>query len=322
MGLGIVLLVSVSIISFLYNRRMKPFVHREFALDTLVEIQIWGPDAKDAAKAAMAEIRRIEGLLSRYQPGSVLVRLAESGGGEVDKAIYHVLGQALEIASASGGAYDPTVGELSLLWQRAREKEELPEREEILKALEGVGWQQVKLIPPNKVMLPPGLQLDLGGAAKGYAVDRALEVLKGQGIERALVNAGGQIGILGEAPRGLWRVGVKDPREAGLLTVLEVKEGAVSTSGDYQRFFISGGRRYHHLVDPTTGYPAWDCQSATVVAETGLLADLLSTACFIMGPEMGMALVERYGAEALVVDKDGRVHATGDLCYEPVKGRD
>ncbi|HQD40299.1 MAG TPA: FAD:protein FMN transferase, partial [Bacillota bacterium] len=161
-----------------------------------------------------------------------------------------------------------------------------------------------------------------GGAAKGYAVDRALEVLKGQGIERALVNAGGQIGILGEAPRGLWRVGVKDPREAGLLTVLEVKEGAVSTSGDYQRFFISGGRRYHHLVDPTTGYPAWDCQSATVVAETGLLADLLSTACFIMGPEMGMALVERYGAEALVVDKDGRVHATGDLCYEPVKGRD
>ena len=142
MGLGIVLLVSVSIISFLYNRRMKPFVHREFALDTLVEIQIWGPDAKDAAKAAMAEIRRIEGLLSRYQPGSVLVRLAESGGGEVDEAIYHVLGQALEIASASGG-HDPTVGELSLLWQRRGKESSLKERG-ILKALEGVGWQQVK----------------------------------------------------------------------------------------------------------------------------------------------------------------------------------
>ena len=96
----------------------------------------------------------------------------------------------------------------------------------------------------------------------------------------------------------------------------------MSTSGDYQRFFISGGRRYHHLVDQPQAIQPGIVKSATVVAETGLLADLLSTACFIMGPEMGMALVERYGAEALVVDKDGRVHATGDLCYEPVKGRD
>ena len=318
--LGTILIIIVLVFWRLW-RQESPSVFREFALDTMVEIQVWGPGAKEAAAAAMAEIRRLEGLLSQYQPGSDLSRLARTSGGVVDEATYKVLGQALQIANESHGAYDPTIGGLSLLWQQAREEQKPPDKVAIQQAHSQVGWQSVTLLPPNMVKLKEGIQLDLGGAAKGYAVDKALFVLKKRGIRRALVNAGGQIGLLGTAPSGLWQVGVQAPREEGLVAVLELKGGAVSTSGDYQRFFMYQGRRYHHLLDPKTGYPAAKCQSATVVAKTGLLADLLSTACYLLGPKGGLELVEKYGAQALVVDSRGKLHTTAGLSYVSGKGR-
>lgn len=317
LGIGLIILVVLW-----YSPGRQPFVSREFALDTMVEIQVWGPGAKQAAASAMAEIRRLEGLFSVYQPGSDLSRLAERGGGTVAEETYTVLGQALQIAKESGGAYDPTVGALSRLWRKAREREEPPSAESIEKARVKVNWQEVELTLPCQVRLGEGMELDLGGAAKGYIVDRALMVLKKRGIVRALVNAGGQIGLLGEAPAGSWQIGVQAPRGEGLVAVLELERGAVSTSGDYQRFFMYRGKRYHHLLDPKTGFPAAKCQSATVVAKTGLEADSLSTACYLMGPEKGLELVRKHGAQALVVDSTGKLHTTEDLSYTPGKGRD
>ncbi len=319
---AVIVLIVLVLVFWQHNFRKKPLSFSEFALDTMVEIQIWGPGAKEAASLATSEIRRVEGLLSLYQRGSDLGRISQGLGGAVAPDTLVVLGQALQIAKESGGAYDPTVGTLSRLWQKAREEERPPENEQIQKALLPVGWQGVELLPSGEVRLPEGMELDLGGAAKGYAVDRALEVLRERGVKRALINAGGQIGLLGKAPRGSWQIGVRSPRGQGVVAVLNLEGGAVSTSGDYQRFFLYQGKRYHHLLDPRGGYPASSCQSATVVAQTGMMADLLSTACFLLGPSRGLKLVEKYGAQALVVDSNGRIHTTEGLSYTLGEERD
>jgi thiamine biosynthesis lipoprotein len=158
----------------------------------------------------------------------------------------------------------------------------------------------------GKVFLPSsGMALDLGGIAKGYIVDRGLELLARSGIGHALLNAGGDIGILGPKPDGSpWRIGVKHPRrDDELIAVISwLKKGAVVTSGDYERFFEEDGERYHHILDPRTGYPARNLLSATVVAPTAIEADALSTALFVMGPQRGLELVESLpGVEAILV---------------------
>lgn len=298
----------------------KPVLYREFALDTIVEIQLWDGDER-AARRALEEMRRVEGLLSRFQKESDLSRLQSKGKVEVSPETYDVLGQALKLARASNGSYDPTIGPLSDLWAQAQTAGRPPEKAEVIRASALVDYRRVKLQRGHVVEVPSGTVLDLGGIAKGYAVDRALAVLKEAGVDRALINAGGQIGLLGSAPRGKWQIGVQAPRAEGVVAVLELTGGAVSTSGDYQRFFRYRGRRYHHLLDSTTGYPASLCQSATVVAESGLLADVLSTACFLLGPERGLALVREFGAEALVVDEKGQLKTTAGLNYRK-KGRE
>ncbi len=319
---GIISAFIIALSLFQYARQQKPFRHQTFALDTIVELEVWGAGGREAAEAAVAEIRRIEGLLSQYQPGSDLSLLARRGSATVAPQTLEVLGQALAMAKASAGAYDPTVGKLSRLWGEAREKQKLPRAEDVARARFEVGWQKVSIAPSGIVRIPVGMQLDLGGCAKGYAVDRALGVLKAHGVKRALVNAGGQVGLLGAAPKGAWKIGIKHPRKEGLLAVVQVRQGAVSTSGDYQRYFYAQGKRYHHLLDPLTGYPASKCQSATVIARTGILADLLSTACFLLGPEEGLPLVAKFKAQALVADSSGKIYATDGLSYALAKERD
>jgi thiamine biosynthesis lipoprotein len=158
----------------------------------------------------------------------------------------------------------------------------------------------------------PQLQLDLGGIAKGYAVDRAVAILKQHGVANAAVNAGGDMYLLGQRPERPWRIGIQHPREEkGVLETVQISNRAVVTSGDYERFFEKDGVRYHHIFDPQTGIPARECQSVTIITDSVALGDALATAVFVLGPKAGLTLLEQFPqAEGLVIAADGSRHVS------------
>ena len=230
-----------------------------------------------------------------------------------------ILERIWQISADSGGALDVTLGRLSRLWNMdglAAEGEgiSIPSTDQIRSALEERGYERVRFAGDGMI-LPAGMQLDLGAVGKGIACDRVSTYLHSQPqITGAVVTVGGSVVTYGEKPDGSpWKVAVIHPREEGnYLGVLSLTgEQYVSTSGDYERYVMVDGVRYHHILDPATGYPARSglC-SVTILCDSGMLADALSTACFVLGPERGMALAENYGAEALFVREDGELQMT------------
>ncbi|MCL6450774.1 MAG: FAD:protein FMN transferase [Acetobacteraceae bacterium] len=296
-------------------------------MDTLVRVEAWGPpgSAPRVQAAVSRAIRVMAGLdesLDFYSPGSAVGRLnARSGGGwvEVGPEAYGCLRLALELARFSGGSFDPTVGPLVRLWGFGG-RPRVPSAAELRCALELVGFEGLELGPEFQARLvKPGAAVDLGAIAKGYAVDRAAEVLRQGGVSGGLVVAGGCVFALGRREDGrAWRVAVQGPRDpTRALTDIELVDRAVDTSGDYQRWFESGGRRYHHVLDPTTGMPAQGLVSATVVGRRAVEADALATAALVLGPARGLEMLRRRpGVEALLVDEEGRV-----LCTPGFPGR-
>lgn len=271
----------------------------------------------------------------------------------VTPSLYESLVQIWQVSRDSGGALDITLGGLSQLWNLdglamlardgeieaadekpgqlegdggAADKIGIPTAEQIFSALEDCGFDRVQL-SDGAISLPAGMQLDLGAVGKGIACDRIREYLRSQPqITGAVVAVGGSVVTYGQKPDGsLWKVAIMHPREEGsYLGVLSLTgERCVSTSGDYERYVMAEGVRYHHILDPSTGYPARSglC-SVTIVCDSGLLADALSTACFVLGPDRGLALARDYGAEALLVEEDGRVHMTEGMkkIYTPFQG--
>jgi thiamine biosynthesis lipoprotein len=160
-----------------------------------------------------------------------------------------------------------------------------------------------------------GMGIDLGGIAKGYAVDAAIRVLKEKNVESAMVNAGGDIYVLGRKHGKPWRIGIRHPRRGGeILGIVEVEDKAIVTSGDYERYFFSEGKRYHHILNPKTGYPANECQSVTIVAKKATIADGLATGVFVLGPREGMDLVESLEeVEGVIVNKEGEMSVSSGL---------
>lgn len=288
-------------------------------MGTVVEIVAFGddPDRLDRAiTAAFDEMARIEELMSPHRPQSEVARLSRaSSATAVSPETAAVIALGLEVGEASGGAFDMTLGRLKGLWGVESEQPRVPTEREIRTALAGTGPQALRLEGERVVKGDPLLAVDLGGIAKGYAIDRALEVLARAGAQSASVNAGGDMRLLGDRDGRPWRIGIQHPRHPGrLLATLSLGEAAVVTSGDYERFFEQGGVRYHHLFDPRTGYPANRCQGVTVVAESAALADALATAAFVLGPEAGLALLEGYpGVEGMLVGADGTPVLTAGL---------
>ena len=256
---------------------------------------------------------------------------AETEGGHGEKTVTVPISSSMEklllqiwqVSEDSGGAMDVTVGKLSRLWNldelaAAAEDEasriQLPTARQIQAALEEMGYERVQL-SEGSITLPAGMQLDLGAVGKGLACDRISEYLHGQPrITGAVVTVGGSVLTYGQKPDGTpWRVAIMHPRkEDSYLGTLELTgEHHISTSGDYERYILVDGVRYHHILDPVTGCPARSglC-SVTIVYDNGLLADALSTACFVLGAEQGLALAEAYGAEALLVEEDGTLYMT------------
>lgn len=294
-------------------------------LHTFVEIKAYGEGAHEAIEAAFAEMKRVNDLLNNYDADSEVSKINRSAGGEpvpVSPETMEALQVALQFGSLTGGALDITVGPLLQLWGFAQEKPGLaggePDRAAIKKAKQLVDYRAVELVndrrPEQSVrtarLKKGGMWIDVGSFSKGYVADRAIQVLKQRGIKNALISAGGTICAIGRKANGShWKVAVRHPRkEDAMLTFISLKEGAVSTSGDYERFYEKKGKRRGHIIDPRTGAPVERMQSVSVLAKAGVDSDALSTALFVLGPDKGIALVNRLpDVAALLVSNTGRV---------------
>jgi len=272
-------------------------------MDTVVTIQIYESDSlqiERAVEAAFSEIERLEGMLSVWLPSSDISKINDDAGSSlvsVSPETWQVIARTQEISLLTDGAFEITVGAVMRLWDFQNQGAPIADQAALQRGLSFVDPHQVLLdsIRTKIGLRGRGAALDLGGAAKGYAVDKAVEVLRKKGVKTALVDAGGDIRLLGRKPLGeTWKIGIRHPRAQGeIIEVLEVDSGAVATSGDYERYFDRDGVRYHHILNPKTGMPARGVVSVTILAKTALEADILSTAVFVLGPEKGMNLIEQ-----------------------------
>jgi thiamine biosynthesis lipoprotein len=259
-------------------------------------VEVISPD-KRAPQIAFAEIKRIEGLLSKYSPESEVAKLNATGKLKASPETFYVIKKSLEFWRDSNGAFDITVAPLADLWGFSDKKYRLPKDKEIKNALKLVGSDKIILHEPDNVVefRTPGMKIDLGAIAKGYATDCAVKRLKEAGIKSCLINAGGQVYCLGDKFGLPWKVAIKNPRASGFLGYLRLIDRAAATSGDYEQYFLINNKRYGHILNPKTGYPAESGISAvTVVSPDGLTSDALATAIFVLGKTKGEALAKRF----------------------------
>ncbi|MEN6458521.1 MAG: FAD:protein FMN transferase [Thermoguttaceae bacterium] len=292
---------------------MRRFEFHGTEMAVPIRIVLYGTDnatAARAAEAALSRFRQLNGVMSDYDPQSELRRLCEAStegkAVSVSDDLWRVLVRAQGLSERSGGAFDVTAGPLVRLWRSARRTKELPRPESIASAKAKVGYRFMRLNADRHTveLLRPKMQIDLGGIAKGYAVDEALHVLRQRGFAAAMIDAGGNLG-LGDAPPDKlgWRIGVAPP-DIGRppRQYLRLSRAALSTSGDLWQHAVIDGVRYSHLIDPRTGMALTGRMSVTVVGPDGLSTDGLSSAAAILGPEKGMKLIEDTpGAAGLMV---------------------
>ncbi len=281
------------------------------------------PALRAAITLALAEVRRLEGLMTTWRDDSDVSRINAAAGGaavQVGPETLAVIEKSVWIASRSEGTFDITFDAMRGLWKFDEGAEgRVPARADVERLRKLIDWKAITVdATASTVKLGrAGMRMSLGGIAKGYAVDAAARILDAAKVPAFFVQAGGDLYVRGTKPDGApFKVGVRDPRggEADFFATLEVQDHAFSTAGDYERSFIEGGRRYHHIIDPRTGYPATASRSVTVWAKDAFVADAIDDAVFILGPQKGLALVESLdGVGAVVVDAANRVHVSKRL---------
>jgi len=277
------------------------FTQTEMAIP--IRIVLYATDnatASHAANAAFSCFHSLNATFSDYDPQSELRRLCDTSKEgkpvRVSDDLWRVLAKSVELSQRSGGAFDISISPVVHLWRSARQTKELPSENSLAKALARVGYQSIRLNPETRTveLLKPNMRLDVGGIAKGYAVDRAMDALRKKGIARMMVDAGGNMGLGDPPPQKTgWRIGIAPPKPGSPPRMyLSLSRCALSTSGDMWQHTIINGTRYSHLIDPRTGMAMTDHASATVVGPDGLSTDGLSSAVVILGPEKGLKLIE------------------------------
>jgi thiamine biosynthesis lipoprotein len=266
-----------------------------------------------AIDAGMAELRRLDAMMSLYKDTSEITKVNLAAGKKpvkVSPEMIEAVARAIEISDLSGGVFDITVGPLVVLWQVRLKEGKVPTDAEIARVRSLVNYRNI-VIDPNASTIflkRAGMIIDLGGM-KGYIADRVMELLRQRGIRNAIIALAGDIWVLGHREDGKpWRIGVQHPRDQDkTLTVLELSDKYISTSGDYERFVIREKKRYHHIIDPRSGKPSRGTISVTLIGDKGAFIDPLTKVPFILGPEEGMKVVRKVGAEAIIVDEQGTV---------------
>lgn len=296
----------------------------QMLMGTVVFVTAVGTDestAHQAAKAGLEEIRRLEEMLSTWIPTSELSQVNDAAGREafqVSQETFEVLERSLDMGKLTNGGFNIAVGPAVKEWNASGEGQ-VPPREDLEALRPQIDLSQIQLDKKKRtVWLPrPGMQIDVGGIGKGYAADLAVRVMQGSGATGGVVALSGDIKTFGRMPDDQRFVfGIQHPRkeQGEILGRIELENEAVSTAGDYQRYFMKDGIRYHHILDPATLQPARECQSVTIIAKEGVLADGLDTGIFVMGPEKGMTLIESLpDVEGIIVGQDGKILVSSGL---------
>lgn len=320
-------IVTIGLLSaLLLGCQSMPSVHKrsQMLMGTMVFLTAAGPDDETshaALEAGFQEIRRLEKLLSTWDAASELSAVNAAAGRHavrVSKDTWHLLEQALEIGMLTQGGFNVAIGPAVEAWNVSREGR-IPSQDELAGIRPFVNSSNVRLDQQKQTvhLTLGGMRIDVGGIGKGYAADLAAEAMKKAGATGGVVAISGDIKTFGRMPDGQkFLFGIQHPRkeQGHVLATIELENEAVSTAGDYQRYFIKDGVRYHHILDPETLHPARLCQSVTVIAREGVIADGLDTGIFVMGPERGMALVEHLPhVEAVIVDAGGKVFVSSGL---------
>lgn len=303
------------------------WIQREEAImGTAIKVELWCDDRRAgeaAADAVIAEMHRIDHAMSPHKPLSELSRINRGAGAmavPLSAEMALLLDRALHFSRLSNGAFDISYASVGALYDyRAGVA---PDDAALAKARDAVGWQHLQFDPRARTLRfgRPGMRIDLGGFAKGHAVDNACHILRRRGIEHAMVAAGGDSRVIGSRPINRhehrpWTIAIRDPRRAGeVVAVLPLEDTSISTSGDYERYFERDGVRHHHIVDPATGRSPSSVRSVTVLASDGLTGEALSKCVFVLGVERGLELVESVpGVDAVIVDALGHLHRSSGL---------
>ena len=296
-------------------------------MGTRITVELWADDkekAEQAIDAVLDEMRHIDESMSTYKPTSEVSLVnakAADGPMRISKELFDLLVTAKEYSVITDGAFDITYASVGYLYDFRKHIH--PDEAQIDKALPAVNYRHVLLDPKNQTVQfsQKGVRIDLGGIAKGYSVDRGIDVLKARGYTRMYVGAGGDSRIVGDRFGKPWMVGIRDPRkgEGEVITRIPLVDAAISTSGDYERFFEENGVRYHHIIDPRTGHSASKVRSATVIGPYATRTDGLSKTAFVLGPEKAMEIYNRIDdIDAIIVKLDGTaIYSKG---IEPARG--
>lgn len=282
-----------------------------FAMDTYVKIKVTGKASDETVKAITDEINYLDSdVLSRKEKSSVIYSLNSNHGGKLSDELLSYLNTLIDVSKKSGGRFDFTLGALSDLWNFKSENPKIPDDEEIKALLSATGYEKIN-IKDGAVSFPDGVCIDFGAAGKGIALDEIKKIIDSSKTKEAIIAVGGSVLLYGDRS---FSVGISSPEGSGNIAELKLPAGCVSTSGNYERYFEIDGVRYHHILDPKTGYPADSgVKSVTIVSDSGILSDALSTACFVLDVEEGKRLAEEYGCEAVFVTDDNKVIVTEGL---------
>lgn len=322
----IALVAALAVVAavLVYNSFKKEYTCKQnssIAMGSVMTVKLYGDDVFKKLSVTKNGIDNLDKEISRKIETSSVSALNRDGFVK-SSAVADIILKCRKVSELSGGAFDLTIGPLSSLWDFDDDVKKVPGEKEIKKALSLVDYEKIS-VNSSSVSVSKGQQVDLGAVGKGAACDAAKEYLERSGVKGAVVSVGGSILAWGERNKAgdKWRIAVRHPREENAyIGVIKLKEGFVSTSGDYEKYFEQDGKRYHHILDANTGYPAESgLVSVTVVCDSGVLSDALSTACFILGEEKSKALLDEFSAAAVFVDEDLNVTTYGDVDFEKTK---
>ncbi len=312
----------------------KMYKESRVLMDTYCTITVVSPSeekAKESIDAGFVEIKKLDKFLNNFVSDSEISAISREAGIKpvhVSKETMDLMQKTLGISNITGGAFDPTIAPVLKLWKFSGRPADpsMPPGDAIKISLKLVDYKKIKINSESSgiYLEDKGMELDLGGIAKGYAADKAVEAIKAKGIKAALVAIAGDIRGCGLSTAGnAWKVGIQDPRPENpnsekpwedIFASVDLKDRAISTAGDYQRSFMKDGKRYHHIIDPVTGYPSDSgLISVSVIAPEGYMADGIDTAILILGPEKGMKLLDSMGLEGVLVDVNKNILMTKGL---------